>query len=88
MAARTLKPHHQDDIRAKIRTIELIRYLQCGIFGTKYNGAVGIPGLAPQKVRAIEVLLRKTLPDLANVELSGPNGGALTVRLQAADADA
>lgn len=64
MAAR-LRKTHQDDVRAKIQTSQLINRLTDHALG---NNEIK---LDPSQVRAIEVLLKKTLPDLSAIELSG-----------------
>lgn len=64
MAARTLKPRHQDEIRTKIQTSQLINVLQ--------NHALGVTEEIPaSRMKAIEILLRKSLPDLSSVMLQG-----------------
>ena len=63
MAAR-LNPRHQDFVRAKIQASQLINVLQ--------NHALGIGDeLSPSRIKAIEVLLKKSVPDLSQVTLSG-----------------
>jgi hypothetical protein len=62
MAAR-LRKMHQDDVRQKIRASQLINRLE--------EHALGEECLETSQVRAIEVLLKKVLPDLAAIELSG-----------------
>lgn len=63
MAARIHKIRHDDETRAKIQTSQLINRLT--------DHALGDLKLEPTQVRAIEILLRKTLPDLTATELSG-----------------
>lgn len=63
MAAR-LRKQHSDEIRTKIQTSQLINRLT--------DHALGKVGLEPTQVRAIEVLLKKTLPDLQATTISGP----------------
>ena len=65
MAARTLKPRHQDEIRTKIKTTQLINRLQNHALSDKDDE------ITPSRMKAIEILLRKSLPDLSAVELSG-----------------
>jgi hypothetical protein len=65
MAAR-LRPQHQEDVRAKIQTSQLINRLQ--------DHALGLVELSASQIKAIEVLIRKTLPDLSATELSGSVG--------------
>jgi len=63
MAAR-LKPRHQDEIRTKIQTSQLINVLE--------NHALGITEELPNsRIKAIEILLSKTLPNLQATEISG-----------------
>jgi hypothetical protein len=73
MAAR-LRPTHQDSVRDKIRTSQLVNRLQ--------DHAFGEVELTKTQIKAIEVLIRKTLPDLSATELSGDIG----VHEQALDA--
>lgn len=63
MAARTRKIRHDDETRARIKTSQLINRL------TKH--AFGEVQLSSTQVRAIEILLGKTLPNLAQIEHAG-----------------
>lgn len=65
MAARTLRPRHQDEIREKIQTSQLVNKLQNHALN---DDSADIPN---SRMKAIEILLRKTLPDLTATELSG-----------------
>lgn len=60
-----LRKMHQDDVRTKIQTSQLLNRLTDHALGQNKVE------LSPTQVRAIEVLLKKTLPDLSNVEVSG-----------------
>ena len=62
MAARINKLH-QDDVRAKIQASQLVNVLQ--------NHALNGGELANSRIKAIEVLLRKSIPDLQAVTISG-----------------
>jgi hypothetical protein len=73
MAAR-LRTQHQEDVRAKIQTSQLINRLT--------DHALGEVELSATQVQAIKILLGKTLPDLSATELSGNIG----VHEQALDA--
>jgi hypothetical protein len=66
-----MRKTHQDDVRAKIQTSQLINRLT--------DHALGKVDLSPTQVRAIEILIRKTLPDLQALQHSGEDGGALTI---------
>jgi hypothetical protein len=57
---------HQDDVRAKIQTSQLINRLT--------DHALGNIELSPTQVRAIEILIKKTLPDLQAVDWSASDG--------------
>ncbi len=67
MAARTLRPKHSDEIRAKIQASQLINRLT--------DHALGDVELTSTQVRAIEILLKKSVPDLSAMELTGSDGG-------------
>lgn len=63
MAAR-LRKTHQDDVRMKIQASQLVNVLQ--------NHALGKGDeLSMTRMKAIEILLRKSIPDLSAVTLSG-----------------
>lgn len=68
MAARLRRPH-QDEVRAKIQASQLINVLQ------KHALSDDAPELSTSRLKAIEILLRKSVPDLSSVELGGPEGG-------------
>lgn len=70
MAAR-LNPSHDNRTRDKIKTSQLINRLQAHV-----NGTVEMKN---SQVRAAECLLRKTLPDLANVQVTGEGGGPVLI---------
>lgn len=76
MAARLLKTH-QDDVRTKIQVSQLVNVLQ--------NHALSDDSdLSITRMKAIEILLRKTLPDLSAVtaEHTGADGGAIEVAVK------
>lgn len=62
MAAR-LNRRHQDFVRDKIQATQLIKRLT--------NHALGELELTQTQIRAIEILLNKSVPNLSSVELSG-----------------
>lgn len=64
MAARIRKTH-QDEVRAKIQASQLINVLQNHALGEDEKE------LPPSRLKAIEILLKKSLPDLSSVEVSG-----------------
>lgn len=62
MAARIKKIRHDEETRMKIKVAHLINVLQ--------NHAEGkIEVIAPTRIRAIEILLKKVLPDLSDVKV-------------------
>jgi len=63
MATR-LKPRHQDEIRTKIQTSQLVNRLE------NYALSDSEDELSSGRLKAIEILLRKTLPDLSATQLS------------------
>ena len=60
MAARSRKVQHDENTRLKIQTSQLVNRLT--------DHALGKVDLQPTQVKAIEVLLRKTLPDLSSID--------------------
>ena len=70
MAARLRLPH-QEEVRAKIQASQLINALTNHVFGKNEMKAT--------QVTAALGLLRKSVPDLLNTTLTGPDGGALKI---------
>lgn len=66
MAARTRKLLHDEETRARIKISQLINRLSAHAFGKVE--------LSQTQVRAIEVLIRKRLPDLTSMAHTGPDG--------------
>lgn len=66
MAAR-LRKTHQADVRTKIQVSQLLNVLQDHALGDT-------PELPASRLKAIEILLRKTLPDLSQVQGAGEEG--------------
>lgn len=63
MAAR-LKKLHSDEVRAKIQASQLVNVLQ-------KHALTGEGEIAPTRLKAIEILLRKSLADLSAITISG-----------------
>ena len=61
---------HQEDVRKKIQVSQLLNVLQD--HALKGTGEIG-----QSRMKAIEILLRKSLADLSAIQLSGPDGGAI-----------
>ena len=62
MAAR-IRKHHQDEVRLRIQTSQLLNRLT--------DHALGDTELSATQIRAIEILLKKSIPDLSAIEISG-----------------
>ncbi len=61
MAARKFSPKHDEQTRSKIQTSQLINRLM--------GHANGEVEMSATQVRAAEILLKKTIPDLSSMEL-------------------
>lgn len=70
MAARV---HLEQDARTreKIQTSQLINRLN--------SIGMGLADCSPTQMKAIEILLRKSLPDLASVSVTGGDGGPVQI---------
>jgi hypothetical protein len=64
---------HNESCREKIQTSQLLNRLQDHVF----NGVE----ISATQMKAIEILLKKTLPDLQSVSHSGADGGELVVQI-------
>ena len=64
--AERLRKFHQDEVRTKIQTSQLINRLT--------EHALNGPCLDASQVRAIEILMKKTLPDLSAIDWSASDG--------------
>lgn len=69
MAAR-LNKLHTEEIRAKIQASQLINVLQ-------NHALTGESELSMSRMKAIEILLRKSVPDLSAVTISGDENNPL-----------
>ncbi len=69
MAAR-IRTRHQDEVRAKIQASVLIGLLE--------QHAMGEIELSASRIRAIELLLKKSIPDLQSVEITGDEYAPVT----------
>jgi hypothetical protein len=64
MAGRPMNKLHQEDVRKKIQVSQLLNVLQNHALGRSEE-------LSPTRMKAIEILLRKSMPDMASVTISG-----------------
>jgi len=71
-AGRPIGKLHQDDIRKKIQASQLINVLQD-------HALTGEGEITPTRMKAIEILLRKSIPDLSSVEISGDETNPLNM---------
>lgn len=76
MAERTLRPRHQDEIRQKIQTSQLVNRLQ------NHALSEGEEEISNSRMKAIEILLRKSLPDLTSTEITGDPENPLVTELK------
>lgn len=76
---RPLGKLHQEDVRKKIQTSQLVNRLT--------DHALGDIELTNTQVRAIEILLKKTIPDLSSIEHSGDEENPLAHKIEIAIID-
>lgn len=79
MAAR-LNTRQQEQSRAAIQTTQLVKRLQFFALGKQDEAGNDIE-LDASRLKAIEILLRKSLPDLSSVSLTGEDGGPVQVNI-------
>jgi hypothetical protein len=76
-----MRKTHQEDVRKKIQTSQLVNRLTDHVLGTVE--------MTPTQVQAANILLKKALPDLQSVEHTGEGGGpvdhSVVVRFVKAD---
>lgn len=75
MPARVNKIRHDENTRAKIRVAHLLNTLDAHVDGKR--------ALEPSQLKAIEILLSKSLPSLQSVEISGEISSTNVVRAPA-----
>ena len=63
---------HQDDVRRKIQASQLLNVLQGHALGESEE-------LSMSRLKAIEILLRKSLPDLSAVQVDDGSGAVADV---------
>lgn len=82
MAARTSVPNlrQQEQTRAAIQTTQLVKRLQLYALDKKDEQKNPVD-LDAGRLRAIEILLRKTLPDLSAVTLGGDEENPLILNV-------
>ena len=73
MAARINK-RHSEEVRARIQTSQLINVLQD-------HALTGEGEMPPTRMKAIEILLRKSIPDLSSVTIGGDADNPLNANI-------
>jgi len=72
--AERLRKKHSEQSRTKIQTTQLINVLQ--------NHALGLTEeIKPSRMKAIEILLKKALPDLQSTEITGDESAPLGIKV-------
>ena len=71
------KEGHQKTID-KIRTTQLVKRLQCHALGVPDDAGNDV-NLNSSQIRAIEILIKKVIPDLSSTEWKGDPDSPLTV---------
>lgn len=66
---------HQDDVRTKIKVGQIIKTLED-------HALTGEGDISFSRMKAIEILLRKSLPDLSAITISGDQDKPLTFVLE------
>lgn len=89
MAAPKRNRSHPDDpaskkTREKIRATQLAKRLQYYALGEPDEQGNQVD-LSASQIRAIEILLKKTVPDLQSTELTGPNNQPLMPSIMIAE---
>lgn len=79
MAAR-LNLRQQEQTRSAIQTTQLVKRLQCFALG-KTDDAGNAVELDSNRLKAIEVLLRKALPDLSSVTIGGDEENPIEINV-------
>ena len=71
--AKRLNPRHQEMVRDKIQATQLIKRLT--------SHALGEIELTSTQVRAIEILLNKSVPNLQSIDMQADVDAGLTIEL-------
>ena len=71
MAARITRVTNNEEIRSRIKVSLLLEVLEKQALSLNDKKGEPIPELSPTRMKAIEILLRKALPDLTSITLEG-----------------
>lgn len=66
-------------VRDRIKVMQIVNRLQAFVLGEQIGGRD--VKMSTQQIRAAEILLRKTVPDLSSVSVTGQDGKPLQVNL-------
>jgi hypothetical protein len=73
--AERLRKRHQDEVRTKIQTSQLVNVLQNHALGLSENE------ISATRMKAIELLLKKSLPDLSSTEITGDADQPVSIKV-------
>jgi hypothetical protein len=73
--AERLRKRHQDEVRTKIQTSQLVNVLQNHALGLTENE------ISATRMKAIELLLKKSLPDLSSTEITGDADQPVSIKV-------
>ena len=87
MAARRVSLTHHAEVRKRIQTAQLLNRLQNNALGEVKitalpDGTLKSSELTTGQIRSIEILLRKTLPDLSSIILLGDPENPIIHRIE------
>ena len=73
--AERLRKRHQDEVRTKIQTSQLVNVLQNHALGLTENE------ISATRMKAIELLFKKSLPDLSSTEITGDADQPVSIKV-------
>jgi hypothetical protein len=73
--AERLRKRHQEEVRTKIQTSQLVNVLQNHALGLTENE------ISATRMKAIELLLKKSLPDLSSTEITGDADQPVSIKV-------
>ena len=74
--AERLRKRHQDEIRSKIQVSQLVNVLTNHALDEKSQTEI-----SPTRMKAIELLLKKSLPDLSSTEITGDAEQPISIKV-------
>ena len=74
--AERLRKRHQDEIRSKIQVSQLVNVLTNHALDEKSQTEI-----SPTRMKAIELLLKKSLPDLSSTEITGDSEQPISIKV-------